>query len=80
MDLLYGKANPSGKLPVTFVREVGQIPMYYNHNNTGRPAQDWITPINDIPLEAPANIARQHIVLLGFGERPVVRIRIRSLV
>lgn len=40
LDLLFGKANPSGKLPVTFVREVGQIPLYYNHNNTGRPAPD----------------------------------------
>ena len=40
LDLLFGTANPSGKLPVTFVREVGQIPLYYNHNNTGRPAPD----------------------------------------
>ena len=40
LDLLFGKANPSGKLPVTFVKEVGQIPLYYNHNNTGRPAPD----------------------------------------
>lgn len=38
-DLLTGKANPSGKLPVTFVQEVGQIPLYYNHNNTGRPSE-----------------------------------------
>lgn len=38
-DLLTGKANPSGKLPVTFAEEVGQIPLYYNHNNTGRPSQ-----------------------------------------
>lgn len=38
-DLLTGEANPSGKLPVTFVSEVGQIPLYYNHNNTGRPSE-----------------------------------------
>ncbi|WEK29865.1 MAG: beta-glucosidase BglX [Candidatus Pseudomonas phytovorans] len=36
-DVLYGEYNPSGKLPVTFARSVGQIPLYYNHLNTGRP-------------------------------------------
>ena len=36
-DVLYGMANPSGKLPITFPRNVGQIPIYYNHKNTGRP-------------------------------------------
>ena len=34
---LYGISNPSGKLPMTFPRSVGQIPVYYNHKNTGRP-------------------------------------------
>jgi len=34
---LFGMNNPSGKLPVTFPRNVGQIPIYYNHKNTGRP-------------------------------------------
>lgn len=34
---LFGQNNPSGKLPVTFPRSVGQIPIYYNHKNTGRP-------------------------------------------
>lgn len=36
-DVLYGDANPSGKLPSSFPRSVGQIPVYYNHKNTGRP-------------------------------------------
>lgn len=36
-DVLFGDVNPSGKLPVTFPRNVGQIPLYYNHKNTGRP-------------------------------------------
>ena len=37
-DVLFGDVNPGGKLPVTFPRSVGQIPIYYNHMNTGRPA------------------------------------------
>lgn len=39
-DVLFGDVNPSGKLPMTFPREVGQIPIYYNHFNTGRPAKN----------------------------------------
>ncbi len=36
-DALFGDINPGGKLPVTFPRVVGQVPLYYNHLNTGRP-------------------------------------------
>ena len=39
-NVLFGDYNPSGKLPITFPREVGQIPIYYNHFSTGRPAKD----------------------------------------
>ncbi len=39
-DLLFGDYAPSGKLSVTFPRSVGQIPIYYNHKNTGRPPLD----------------------------------------
>ncbi len=36
-DVLFGNYNPSGKITATFPRSVGQIPIYYNHKNTGRP-------------------------------------------
>jgi beta-glucosidase len=39
-DLLFGDSTPSGKLPITFPRTVGQVPVYYNHLNTGRPATE----------------------------------------
>ncbi|WP_291101336.1 MULTISPECIES: beta-glucosidase BglX [unclassified Flavobacterium] len=53
VDLLSGVANPSGKLPVTWPKEVGQIPIYYNHPNTGRPADPkTFVGIRDIPIEA----------------------------
>jgi beta-glucosidase len=43
-DVLFGDYNPSGKLPMTFPRTEGQIPIYYNYYNTGRPAPDDDNP------------------------------------
>jgi len=39
-QVLYGEYNPSGKLPMSFPRSVGQMPLYYNHKSTGRPGAD----------------------------------------
>ncbi len=41
-DVLFGIHAPTGRLPVTFPRVTGQIPVYYNHKNTGRPANDTL--------------------------------------
>lgn len=39
-QVLYGDYNPSGKLPMTFPRNIGQVPIYYNYKNTGRPSMN----------------------------------------
>jgi beta-glucosidase len=51
-DALFGDVNPGGKLPVTFPRSVGQVPLYYNHLNTGRPPSDekYTSRYIDLPV------------------------------
>lgn len=51
-DLITGRAVPSGKSPVTFLRDAGQAPFYYNHPMTGRPNSGTETLLNDIPIKA----------------------------
>jgi beta-glucosidase len=52
-DILFGKANPEGKLPDTFPQNLGQIPLYYNHDSTGRPPDannKYTSKYNDGPF------------------------------
>lgn len=52
-NLLTGVSVPSGKTPITFPKMVGQIPLYYNRHNTGRPSYDPPMLIDSIPIGCP---------------------------
>ena len=52
-DLLTGESVPSGRLPITFPKMVGQIPLYYNRHNTGRPSYEPPMLIDSIPIGCP---------------------------
>ena len=62
-DVLLGTVNPGGKLPVSFPRAVGQVPIYYNHLNTGRPRG----PEQQVHVEVPRP-----------AQRTALRLRLRA--
>lgn len=64
-DVLLGKVNPSGKLSATFPQNVGQIPLYYNHKNTGRPLPEgkWFSKFRSNYLD----VSNDPLYPFGFG-------------
>ena len=69
-NLLFGDVNPSGKTPITFLRTVGQAPLYYAHNMTGRP-YNGETLIDDIPAEAGQTSLGNTSYYLDYGAYPL---------
>lgn len=69
-NLLFGDAVPSGKTPVSFLRTTGQVPLYYNHNMTGRPYSNEAL-LADIELEAEQTSLGNTSYYLDYGPRPL---------
>jgi beta-glucosidase len=71
-DLLFGVESPSGRLPVTFPRAVGQIPIYYNQKPGGKPpSPETAVLIDDIPVRAPQTSIGNTSYHLDAGYRPL---------
>ncbi len=64
-DVLFGDVNPSGKLSATFPQNIGQIPLYYNHKNTGRPLAEgqWFQKFRSNYLD----VSNDPLYPFGFG-------------
>jgi beta-glucosidase len=62
-DALLGKVNPSGKLSMSFPQNVGQIPLYYNHKNTGRPLSKWFSKFQSNYLD----VSNDPLYPFGYG-------------
>ena len=64
-DVLFGDVNPSGKLTATFPQNIGQIPLFYNHKNTGRPLQEgrWFEKFRSNYLD----VSNEPLYPFGYG-------------
>ncbi|MET0638275.1 MAG: beta-glucosidase BglX [Chitinophagaceae bacterium] len=64
-DVLFGNVNPSGKLTTTFPQNVGQVPIYYNHKNTGRPLPEgkWFQKFRSNYID----VSNEPLYPFGFG-------------
>ncbi len=71
-DILFGVESPSGKLPVTFPRVVGQVPLYYAHRNTGKPASPAsFVHLDDIEARTPQAGLKNASQYLDAGYAPL---------
>ena len=62
-DVLFGDVNPSGKLSTTWPQNVGQVPIYYNHKNTGRPLGTWFEKFRSNYLD----VSNDPVYPFGYG-------------